>query len=293
MRTDWAYRLGWAVACRVPAPLVRPVLDGIADQIWRRHGKGVRRLEANLARAVPSGTALDPDAMRALSRRAMRSYLRYWGEVFRLSRWSARDILNGVETENFHYLRDAHAAGRGVVGALPHMGNWELAGAWSCTMGIPLTAVAERLEPESLYREFVAFREGLGMEILPITGGEPTMPTLTKRLRAGGFVCLLADRDLSRNGVEVELLGSKARFPRGPALLAQRTGALLVPITSVYDGGLMRLRLHEPVPVDDGPDGIGRMTQRVADVFGAAIREHPQDWHMLQRVFVEDLEPRP
>src|SRR5690606_7489485 len=118
-----------------------------------------------------------------------------------------------------HYLRDAHAQGRGVVGALPHMGNWELAGAWSCAMGIPLTAVAERLEPESLYREFVAFREGLGMEILPITGGEPTMPTLTKRLQAGGFVCLLADRDLSRTGVEVELLGATAKFPRGPALL--------------------------------------------------------------------------
>lgn len=290
MRTDWAYRLGWTVACRVPAPLVRPVLDGISDAIWRRRGKGVRRLESNLARAVPPRTALDPDAMRTLSRRAMRSYLRYWGEVFRLSRWSRSDILAGVETENFHYLRDAHEAGRGVVGALPHMGNWELAGAWSCSMGISLTAVAERLEPESLYRDFVAFREGLGMEILPITGGEPTMPILTERLEAGGFVCLLADRDLSRSGVEVELLGSKARFPSGPARLAARTGSLLIPITSSYDGRLMRLRLHEPVPVDDRPDGIARMTQRVADVFGAAITADPQDWHMLQRVFVEDLD---
>lgn len=289
MRTDWAYRLGWTVACRVPAPLVRPALDAVADAIWRRRGKGVRRLEINLSRAVPPATALDPDALRALSRRAMRSYLRYWGEVFRLSRWSAEDILAGVETENFHYLRDAHERGRGVVGALPHMGNWELAGAWSCTMGIPLTAVAERLQPESLYRDFVAFREGLGMEILPLTGGEPTMPALTERLQNGGFVCLLADRDLSRNGIDVELLDTLARFPQGPALLARRTGALLVPITSVYDGGLMRLRLHEPVPVDEGPNGVARMTQRVADVFGDTIRAHPADWHMLQRVFVEDL----
>ncbi|MGH3357457.1 MAG: phosphatidylinositol mannoside acyltransferase [Nocardioidaceae bacterium] len=288
MRTDWAYRLGWTVACRVPEALVRPTLDVIADQIWRRRGKGVLRLESNLARAVPPETALDPDALRALSRDAMRSYLRYWGEVFRLSRWSASDILAGVATENFHYLRDAYEAGQGVVGALPHMGNWELAGAWSCTMGVPLTAVAERLEPESLYRDFVAFREGLGMEILPITGGGPTMPILTRRLEHGGFVCLLADRDLSRGGIEVELLGSKARFPPGPAELARRTGSLLVPITSVYDGPLMRLRLHEPVPLDDGPDGVARMTQGVADAFSATIRAHPADWHMLQRVFVED-----
>lgn len=290
MRTAWAYRLGWTVACRVPAPLVRPTLDGIADHIWRRRGKGVRRLESNLARAVPAETAADPEALRVLSRKAMRSYLRYWGEVFRLSRWSDSDILAGVETENFHYLRDAHEAGQGVVGALPHMGNWELAGAWSCTMGIPLTAVAERLEPESLYRDFVAFRESLGMEILPITGGEPTMPMLSRRLEDGGFVCLLSDRDLSRNGIEVDLLGTKARFPQGPALLARRTGALLIPITSVYDGGLMRLRLHEPVPIDNGDEGIARMTQGVADVFSKTIRAHPADWHMLQRVFVEDLQ---
>lgn len=288
MRTDWAYRLGWTVACRVPAPLVRPALDAIADQIWRRRGKGVRRLEANLAHAVDPAVAADPEALRALSRKAMRSYLRYWGEVFRLSRWSTDDVLAGVETENYHYLRDAHEAGQGVVGALPHMGNWELAGAWSCAMGIPLTAVAERLEPERLYRDFVAFRESLGMEILPITGGEPAMPILEKRLNDGGFVCLLSDRDLSRTGIDVELLGAKARVPAGPALLARRTGSLLIPVTSSYDGGLMRLRLHEPVPTHTGPDGVAVMMQGVADTFSTAIRADPVDWHMLQRVFVED-----
>lgn len=289
MRADWAYRLGWTVACRVPPVLVRPTLDVVADQIWRRRGKGIVRLESNLARAAGPDTANDPEALRSLSRKAMRSYLRYWGEVFRLSRWTRDDILAGVDTENFHLLRDAHDAGRGVIGALPHMGNWELAGAWSCAMGVPLTAVAERLEPERLYRDFVAFRESLGMEILPITGGEPTMPALSERLEAGAFVCLLSDRDLSRNGVEVDLLGARARFPQGPALLAQRTGALLIPITSAYEGQRMRLRLHDPVPVDHEDGGATRMMQGVADAFGEAIRADPVDWHMLQRVFVEDL----
>ncbi|UPK76933.1 phosphatidylinositol mannoside acyltransferase [Nocardioidaceae bacterium SCSIO 66511] len=286
MRTDWAYRLGWSVACRLPESVVHVALDQVADQLWRQRGKGVRRLESNLAHAVAPEVAADESAVRELGRRAMRSYLRYWGEVFRLSRWSHDDIFAGVEVENFHLLRDAHEAGRGVVGALPHMGNWELAGAWSCAMGIPLTAVAERLHPESLYQDFVAFRESLGMEIVPINGGPPVMPLLVERLEAGGFVCLLSDRDLSRNGIEVELLGAPARVPQGPALLARRTGSLLIPITSTYDDGLMRLRLHDPVPETDAPT----MMQGVADAFGDAIRARPVDWHMLQRVFVSDLD---
>ena len=285
MNTAWAYRLGWKLACRVPAGVVDPTLRTVADQLWRRRSTGVVRLERNLAHAVAPEIAADPTAMRELSRRAMWSYLRYWGEVFRLSRWSHDDIFAGVEVENFHLLRDAHAEGRGVVGALPHMGNWELAGAWSCAMGIPLTAVAERLKPESLYRDFVAFRESLGMEIVPINGGPPVVPLLADRLAAGGFVCLLSDRDLSRNGIEVQLLGAAARVPQGPAVLARRTDSLLIPITSTYDDGLMRLRLHDPVPHDEP----AVMMQGVTDAFSTAIRARPVDWHMLQKVFVEDL----
>ncbi|HLR85525.1 MAG TPA: phosphatidylinositol mannoside acyltransferase [Nocardioidaceae bacterium] len=285
MNAAWAYRLGWKVACRVPPAAVDPTLRTIADQLWRRRGTGVVRLERNLSHAVAPEIAADPAAMGELSRRAMRSYLRYWGEVFRLSRWSREDIFEGVQVENFHVLRDAHAQGRGVVGALPHMGNWELAGAWSCAMGIPLTAVAERVKPESLYRDFVAFRESLGMEIVALQGGPPVIPLLTDRLDAGGFVCLLADRDLSRTGIEVRLLDATARVPQGPAVLARRTDSLLVPITNTYDDGLMRLHLHEPVPHDTP----AVMMQGVADAFSEAIRARPVDWHMLQRVFVDDV----
>ncbi|MDN5853102.1 MAG: phosphatidylinositol mannoside acyltransferase [Actinomycetia bacterium] len=288
MNTAWAYRLGWKLACRVPTGAVDPTLRTVADELWRRRGAGVVRLERNLAHAVGPDVAADEAAMRELSRRAMRSYLRYWGEVFRLSRWSRDDIFDGVQVENFHLLRDAHAQGRGVVGALPHMGNWELAGAWSCAMGIPLTAAAERLKPESLYRDFVAFRESLGMEIVPINGGPPVVPLLADRLEAGGFVCLLSDRDLSRTGIEVRLLGATARVPQGPAVLARRTDSVLIPITSTYDDGLMRLRLHEPIRHDEP----AVMMQGVADAFSEAIWARPVDWHMLQRVFVEDVDRR-
>jgi len=288
--TAWGCRAGGWAARKAPERIVAPTLRVVADRMWAGHGTGVSRLEANLARAVPRA---GHEELHELSRRAMRSYLRYWGELFRLPSWSAADIRSRVVTHDEHRLRDPLSAGRGVVAALPHMGNWDLAGAWACAEGMPLTTVAERLSPEGLFDDFLRHRETLGMTVLPLTGGPATMPILENLLRSGGFVCLLADRDLSRHAVTVRLLGEEARLPIGPALLARRTGAVLLPVTSSYhDDHAMQLRFHEPVEVPDGDDGVLRATAGVAEVFGTAIARDPADWHMLQRVFVDDFEAR-
>ncbi len=285
-----AYRLGWALGSRAPEPLAERLLVAVADRSWRAGGAGVRQLERNLARAAPG---LDADGLHDLARAAMRSYLRYWGEVFRLPRWSQREVRDRVVLHDAHRLHDAYATGRGVVAALPHSGNWDLAGAWACASGMPLTTVAERLQPERLYADFVAYRASLGMEILPLSGAGSSMRLLLQRLRAGRFVPLLADRDLSRGGVVVPLFGQPASLPSGPARLAQLTGATLLPITCDYGGpegaaGQMHLRMHEPVPHLPGRSGTVAMTSAVADAFSHAIVAEPADWHMLQRVFVAD-----
>ncbi len=285
---DRALTAGWrfaaTVAGRTPPALTRPTLDAVADSVWWRRGTGVRQLEANLRRAAPNTD------IRDLSRAAMRSYLRYWGEVFALPGWSPAQVLDRVLPHDDERLRDPLAAGRGVLGVLPHMGNWDLAGAWACLEGMPLTTVAERLRPDAVYDQFVSYRTGLGMEVLPLTGGPPTVPVLSERLRAGRFVCLLADRDLTRTGMQVSLLGEPARLPRGPALLALRTGAVLLPITTDYDGGGMHLRMHAPIELGAGSGAVEQATQQVADAFSAAITEAPSDWHLLQRVFTADLD---
>ncbi len=288
-----AYRLGWSLGARVPEPVAGRLLDAAADRTWARRGAGMTQLERNLARAAPG---LGAGAIAELGREAMRSYLRYWGEAFRLPRWSAAEVRDRIVLHDADRLLDAHAAGRGVVAALPHSGNWDLAGAWACASGMPLTTVAERLRPESLYDDFVAYRASLGMEILPLTGAGSSFRTLIDRVRAGRFVPLLADRDLSSGGVAVPLLGEPASLPVGPARLAQITGAPLMPITCDYGGpegrdGRMHLRMHEPVPPAAGRTGAVAMTAAVADVFTTAIAATPVDWHMLQRVFVADLEP--
>ncbi|MFD8868068.1 phosphatidylinositol mannoside acyltransferase [Streptomyces sp. NPDC059590] len=292
--TDALYGLGWSTVKKLPEPLATALGQRIADVAWKRRGKGVLRLEANLARVVPGAS---PRRLAELSRAGMRSYLRYWMESFRLPAWSERRVRGGFDPEGLHNLTDGLASGRGVVLALPHMANWDLAGAWVTTeLGVPFTTVAERLKPEALYDRFVAYREGLGMEVLPHTGGS-AFGTLARRLRAGGLVCLVADRDLSASGVEVKFFGESAKMPAGPAILAARTGALLLPVTLWYDASpVMRGRVHPPIEVPSmgtSAEKAAVMTQELADVFAAGIADHPQDWHMLQRLWLADLGPRP
>jgi lauroyl/myristoyl acyltransferase len=286
--TTLGYLAGWRLVRLLPERHAHALFRRVADEVFRRRGAGVLRLRANLDRVRPG---LSADALDALTREAVRSYLRYWCESFRLPAWPTADVVRRTRTVDEHHLRDVYAEGRGAVVALPHMANWDWAGAWACATGMPLATVAERLRPERLYDEFVAYRGTLGMEILPLTGGEGAMPRLVQWLRSGRLVCLLADRDLSRTGVEVELCGQRARMPRGPALLARRTGAPLVPVTLHYCGDDMTITFHAPVPHADGDEGLATMMQGVADAFTLAIREHPQDWHMMQKVFVDDLRP--
>jgi KDO2-lipid IV(A) lauroyltransferase len=294
------YAAAWAVVRHLPERAAYLLFERVADLMWRRRGAAVVRLERNLRRARPD---LTDDGLRQLSRAGLRSYLRYWCDVFRLPDWDRDRVVSTVRVEGEHHLRANVGAGRrGVVAALMHMGNWDHAGAWATLTGAPVVTVAERLRPERLYERFLAYRQGLGMEILPLTGGESDLfDTLSRRLRDGRLVPLLADRDLRSSGVEVDLLGEPTRMPPGPAMLALRTGAALHPVSIWHevDGGpvpRLVIRFHDEVPAP-GPgrtrDRVETMTQQVADVFADAIREHPQDWHMLQPLWLRDLAPGP
>ncbi|MEV7868634.1 phosphatidylinositol mannoside acyltransferase [Streptomyces sp. NPDC088124] len=292
--TDALYGLGWGTVKKLPEPVAGALGRTIADTVWKRRGTSVLRLESNLARVVPDA---GPERLAALSKAGMRSYMRYWMESFRLPAWSEERVRDGVEIKDIDRLFDGLTTGRGVVLALPHMANWDLAGAWlTRAHGVPFTTVAERLKPESLYDRFVAYRESLGMEVVPHTGGS-AFGTLARRLRDGGLVALVADRDLSASGIEVDFFGDTARMPAGPSLLAQQTGALLLPVSLWFDDSrVMRGQVFPPVPVPETgtrAEKASVMTQAVADAFAAGIAEHPEDWHMLQRLWVADLDRGP
>ena len=288
--TEWAFAFGWSIVRRLPARAAYATFDRAADLIWRKRGEGVLQFERNQARIHPDASAAE---LRELSRLGMRSYLRYWCDAFRLPTWSHEQILNTQDLEDKHLMDEAVAAGRGAIMVVTHSGNWDHAAAWGCLRYGGLTTVVERLKPEGLYRRFLAFRESLGMEIIP-TGEPDIIRALAQRLKEGRLVPLMGDRDIGRNGVVVELFGEPASLPAGPALLALLTGAPLLPVCLWFDGPMSTGRVYPAVAVPTSgtrDEQIHAITQGVARAFEAGIREHSADWHMMQPVWIADLDP--
>ena len=287
-----AYAAGWAVVRLLPEKTAYGLFRVVADRSWRKRGKSVQRLESNLARVLGPGAT--EERIREVSKQGMRNYMRYYCDTFRLETWSRERVTATFECENEQMLRDLLASGRGAVLALPHMGNWDHAGAWAVTVADGFTTVAERLKPEKLFERFVRYRESIGMEVLPLTGGSGTFAGLLRRLKSGGLVCLVAERDLTDKGVPVQFFGETTKLPAGPAALAVATGAALCPVTLWYgeDRQYAKVWPEIEVPAEGTrPEKIAYLCQRVADTFAEGIAAHPADWHMLQRLWLVDLDP--
>ncbi len=293
---DLGFAAGWGAVKSAPSGISERAFRAVADFATVRNGPGARQLRKNLRRVLgPDASELRLDALVG---EGLRSYSRYWLETFRLPKLDLQDVVEraGARTEGVEHLDAALSRGKGVVLALPHQGNWDVAGAWLIAHSGPFATVAERLRPESLFARFVAYRESLGMEVLPLTGGARAVSdVLAERLRANRVVCLLADRDLSRSGIEVSFFGAAAKMPAGPALLAASTGAAVLPVSLWFTEDGWGQRINAPVEFPDGRlrEKVTTGTQAVADTFAHDIAEHPGDWHMLQRLWLADLPPRP
>ena len=256
----------------------------VADFVTRKNGKSVQRLRTNLQRTQPQITTLD---LELLTFKAMRSYMRYWCDTFRFPDWSRQRVQQTVTVENEHLLMDAIAAKTGVIVSLPHAGNWDHAGAYFCAKGVNLVTVAERLKPEKLFLKFLQYRQDMGMEVLPLDGR--VLGTLAQRLRQGALVALVADRDLSRSGIDVNFFGGPARMPAGPALLAVKTEApLITAFVSYTDNGIHIVFRNVPLPTTGTQEEkVAQIVQMTATQFEDGIKQHPEDWHMLQRIWID------
>jgi KDO2-lipid IV(A) lauroyltransferase len=283
--TDWAYAAGWMAVRAMPEFAARTAFDTGA-RYAARHG-GPDQLRKNLARVIGVAPADVPDA---LMRASLASYGRYWREAFRLPTMNlpalARQLRDSVLGQD--HLDAALAAGRGAVLALPHSGNWDMGGVWLAHTFGTFTTVVERLKPESLYRRFIHYRESLGFEVLPLSGGNrPPFEVLCERLRDNRVVCLMAERDLTRTGVEVDFFGEPTRMPAGSAKLAIETGAALLPVHCWFEGDGWRQSIHPALDTTSGDTHA--ITQALADLFAKNIAAHPEDWHMLQPQWLADL----
>ena len=284
--SDLAYATGWGVVRGLPEPVATGLFRAAADFGARRNGPGTQQMRRNYARVVPQA---GPAELDELVRAGLRSYARYWKETFRLPAMDHEAIYRRVDEEfvGAQLIDAALERGKGLVLALPHSGNVDVSGIWLVARHGGFTTVAERLKPESLYRRFAAYRESLGFEIVPSEGGAYRL--LLERLRANKIVCLVADRDLSKRGIPVTFFGEETRMPAGPARLAAATGAelLIADIFFTEDG--WGVRVHSPIHVH-GREDVGPATQHMADAFAADIANHPADWHMMQKLWLADLD---
>ena len=283
--TDWGYAAGWRVVRAMPEFMARSAFDAGAHYAARNGGPA--QLRKNLARVIGTTPARVPDG---LIRASLASYARYWREAFRLPSMDLKSLGKQLDPHfaGKEHIAAALDAGRGAVMALPHSGNWDMAGVWLVWKHGTFTTVNERLKPESLYNRFIAYRESLGFEMLPLTGGErPPFEVLAERLRDNRAVCLMAERDLSRNGIQVDFFGEPTRMPAGSAKLAIETGAQLMTAHCWYTSQGWGLRVQPPI--DTSSDDVTAITQAMADEFARGIAAHPADWHMMQPQWLADL----
>lgn len=280
----YLYFAGWRVVRWLPERTAYKLAYSVSDLLVRRNGKSIKRLRSNLSRTQPGMTTLNLDLLVI---EAMRSYMRYWCDTFRLPDWSKQRILETVTVTNEHLLIDAIEAGTGVVVAVPHAGNWDHAGAYFCAKGIRLVTVAERLKPEKLFLKFLAYRQAMGMEVLPLDGR--VLNTLEERLNQGALVALVSDRDLSRSGIEVDFFGGPARMPAGPALLALRTKAPLITAFVSYTEIGVHIEFRNIILPSSGDEStkVKEIVQMTASSFEDGISLIPEDWHMLQRIWID------
>jgi lauroyl/myristoyl acyltransferase len=289
-RTVALYKLGAALARSLPAPLT--------EGAGRLLGRGValrpsdRRLivERNLRRV--HGPDFGGTTMRRAVQRCFDSYARYYAESFRLPGLSTQEIDAGISFEGYEHLDDALSAGTGAIAALPHLGGWEWAGFWMTRLqGMKVTVIVEQLEPPELFEWFAELRRSFGFHVVPL--GPKAGSESVKALKANHVLALLCDRDIGGRGIDVEFFGERTTLPGGPATLALRTGAPLLPTAIYYRGAGHHAMVRPPLDVSRTGslrDDVTLVTQRLAHELEALIRLAPDQWHLMQPNWPSDHE---
>lgn len=267
----------------VPAFLTDVVAAGLGTPAALVSNDKRRMAERHMARAVPQASRA---RCRRMAADVFDNYARYYLESFRLPTTSADEVARSFSIDGFEHVTGALAGGQGAVVALPHLGGWEWAGRWITDQGLPMTVVVEALEPPELFRWFADLRRDFGMNVVPL--GPEAGTAVLSALRRNEIVCLLSDRFISGASVAVDFLGERTLLPAGPATLALRTGAPLLPAAVYFHGrgsghhAVVRPSLDTTRRSRSLREDVGRITQAMADELGALIRRAPEQWHLLQ-----------
>jgi len=238
---------------------------------------------ANQARVL--GRPVDDPFVTASTKDAFRRYARYWFDAFDVVDWSDAQIARAFSWTGLEHLSDPIEAGTGVIAVLPHMGNWDAAGRAMRERGLPVVSVAERLRPDELFQLFLEHRQALGMTIIGLDHNGRVGRELGRAIADGRVVALVADRDLTGRGIEVEMFGGRRKLPAGPALLSLSSGASIV-VAALYETSEgWRCVLHPLADVSrtgKRREDATAITKEIARAFERAISASPPDWHLFQ-----------
>jgi KDO2-lipid IV(A) lauroyltransferase len=274
--------MGSLAARLMPGPVVTAAAASLGFGASFANAERRAMIERHMKRVNPN---LRGASLRVAVQQAFDSYARYYVESFRLPSLSKPTVARSFTVDGFHHITDALELGNGCIFALPHLGGWEWAGRWMTDQGFPMTVVVEALEPPELFEWFADLRKELGMSIIPT--GPGAAAAVTKALKDNRIVCLLCDRDIERNGVEVEFFGERTTLPAGPAMLGLRVGTPVLPVgcyfTPAYNGHHALVRPPLSMVRQAGlRDDVSRITQNLARELEFLIRRAPEQWHLFQ-----------
>ncbi len=274
------YRIAATLIGLLPEPVMRRLGEGVGWALSLIARDRAALVQRNLARVVG-----DEAATMGRVRRMFASYGRYWAETFWIKPGRETEILAHSTIDGGEKVEAAMERGDGLIVALPHMGNWEAAGPQATALGAPMLAAAEALSNERIVAWFVATRAALGIEVVIVGKERSSTAHLIRRLKEGGAVALVADRDITGRGVPVEFFDEATTMPAGPVALADRTGATLLPVGCYFH----RARGHhfvvgDPIAIPDLPTREERIvagTQLFAAALEQLIRRAPEQWHIF------------
>lgn len=270
-----------ALSRGVPHRALQTMATSAASVLPRLKPAMATELRFNLAHIVPEASEADLDQLVA---KVFGAYGRYWADTLALPKMTAAAVDEGFSVDGYEHIVNARSAGLGPIMVLPHLGGWEWAAAWLGRVAqTPVTAVVERLEPSDVFDWFTQLRSSYGINVVPL--GPDAISRLLKAVRDNHVVCLLGDRDIGGNGIEVEFFGAATKLPAGPALLARRSGAPLLPTAVYFQGAKCHCRILEPIVVDRTTrlrQAVTVATQEVARQLEVLIAEEPGQWHVLQ-----------
>jgi len=289
--TTRGYQLASTLAQRLPRAVVERGGPWAAG-LWALRASPKRQMVERHQKRVSPG--LYGAALRRRVRDVYRSYGRYYAESFRLPATSPEELDRRFQVEGYEHFQKALEGDIGAIVVLPHLGSWEWMAQWVARVrDVPVTAVVERLEPPALFEWFTEFRREMGLHIVPL--GPEAGKAVSLALKSGHVIALLSDRDITGGGIEVDFFGERTTLPAGPATLALRTGATLLPV-AMYDqpGGGHLAVVKPPLPVERKGtfrEDVTRLTQDIALTLESLIRADPSQWHLLQPNWPSDRTP--